>query len=66
LLDYAKNKFESWNKWVLRQHWSVRVVITLLTAGVVIVTIWLLNGYGLINDWFNLHQDWVRSPFVSK
>lgn len=66
LLDYAKNKFESWNAWVLRQHWSVRVIITLLTAVVVVVTIWLLNGYGFINDWFNLHLDWTRSPLFSK
>jgi len=62
LLHYGRAKYDAWNKWVKRQHWSVKTLTFTLTAFVVIATIWLLNGYGLINDWFNLGQDWVTSP----
>jgi len=62
LLHYGRTKYDAWNKWVRRQHWSVKTLTFTLTALVVIVTIWLLNGYGLINSWFNLGQDWANSP----
>ncbi len=62
LLRYGRDKYDAWNEWVKRQHWSVKTVTFILTALVVVVTIWLLNGYGLLNSWFNLGQDWVRSP----
>lgn len=62
LLHYARTKFDAWNDWIKRQNRLVQAAVTLLTALVVVVTIWLLNGYGLLNDWLHLHQDWVRSP----
>lgn len=62
LLEYGRGKYDDWNRWVKRQHWSVKAVTFVLTALVVIVTVWLLNGYGLLNNWFNLGQDWVISP----
>lgn len=61
-LGFGRTKYDDWNAWVKRQHWSVKALTFTLTALVVVVTIWLLNGYGLVNDWFNLGQDWVTSP----
>lgn len=62
-LDYAKGKYDNWQQWLGRQPMWVKAVFWCLTAAVVIVTIWLLNGYGLINGWLHLGQDWLRSPF---
>jgi uncharacterized protein (TIGR02611 family) len=62
VLEYAKHKYELWAKWVKRQNVFIKSLIWLATALVVVVTIWLLNGYGLINGWLNLQQDWVKSP----
>ncbi len=62
LLDKAKGKYDQWQAWLKRQPAWVKAVFWCLTALVVILTIWLLNGYGLLNDWLNLGQDWVRSP----
>lgn len=64
LLDYAKGKYEDWTHWVARQNKVIQSAIWLCTALIVVVTIWLLNGYGMINDLLNLNQDWVQSPFV--
>ena len=62
VLDFAKKKYDDWTDWVGKQNVVIRSLIWLLTALVVVVTIWLLNGYGLINDVLGLHWDWVRSP----
>ena len=61
-LAFGQTKYDEWNKWVARQHWSVKALTFTLTAIVVVATIWLLNGYGLINNWFNLGLDWLQSP----
>lgn len=62
VLDYAKVKYDAWSEWVRHQNAFIKSLIWLMTAMVVVVTIWLLNGYGLINDWLDLGQNWVDSP----
>lgn len=64
LLAYGKRKFIQWEKWVKNQKPWLKAVLFIFTSIVVILTIWLMNGYGLINHWLNLGQDWVDSPFV--
>ncbi len=62
VLDYAKSKYDAWSHWVARQNVMIKSLIWLGTALVVVVTIWLLNGYGIINDVLNWEFDWVNSP----
>ncbi|HET8883910.1 MAG TPA: TIGR02611 family protein [Candidatus Saccharimonadales bacterium] len=62
ILEKTKEKYERWQQWMKRQSLFIKVLFWLMTLIVVTATIWLLNGYGLINDWFNLGYDWVRSP----
>lgn len=64
ILDNLRSKYDQWQAWLRRQSLFVKVGFLLLTAAVVITTIWLCNGYGLLNEWFNLGQDWLVSPFV--
>jgi uncharacterized protein (TIGR02611 family) len=64
VLDFAKGKYDAWQAWLGRQAIWVRAMFWLLTCIVVVVTIWLLNGYGILNSVFGLHQDWLTSPFV--
>lgn len=63
-LDYAKNKYDAWAAWVSRQDFVIRALIWLFTAAVVVVTIWLVNGYGVIADILKLPWRWLQSPFV--
>lgn len=65
VLDRVKSKYDAWQDWLKRQPAYVKALFWILTFIVVVVTIWLLNGYGLINQWLNLGQDWVRSPLFS-
>ena len=66
VLDRVKAKYDAWYEWMARQARWVKAIFWILTCAVVVVTIWLLNGYGLINDWLNLGQDWVKSPIFGK
>lgn len=62
VLDYAKDKYDSWQDWLKRQNIVVKILVLIATGIVVVLTIYLINGYGLINRWFNLGQDWLNSP----
>jgi uncharacterized protein (TIGR02611 family) len=62
ILDRTKSKYDAWQEWLKKQSAAVRAMFWLATAAIVIVTIWLLNGYGILNDLLNLGQDWLKSP----
>lgn len=63
LLDHARSKYDAWGEWLTRQHVSVRLAVLAGTALVVLVTMWLLNVFGMIDHFLQLHQSWVYSPF---
>jgi len=65
VLQYGRGKYDQWVEWVKHQHWSVKVLLFCFTSIIVITTIWLLNGYGLINTWLHLGQNWLNSPFIA-
>jgi len=64
LLDKAKGKYDKWQAWLKAQPRWVKTVFWALTALLVVFTIWLLNGYVLLNSWFRLNLDWLNSPFI--
>lgn len=64
VLDFAKSRYDLWTEWLKRQHITIRLLVLALVGGVVLVTLWLLNVFGMLNDWFNLPFDWIRSPFM--
>lgn len=64
LLTFARGKYDDWQDWLREQPIHVKVVFWVLTFLVVVTTIWLLNGYGLLNSWLNLNLNWLESPLV--
>ena len=62
ILDMAEGKYKQWQNWLSVQKFWIKFTVWSVTAIVVVLTIWLLNGYGMINDWLNLGQSWLRSP----
>lgn len=62
ILDKARERYDAWVNWLAGQVFVVRAFFWLLTCLVVIITIWLLDGYGLLNRWFNLGMSWLNSP----
>ena len=64
LLDYGRGKYDAWQAWMLKQNPGVQLLFGFGTLIVVVLTLWLLNGYGVINDFFHLGLDWTHSPFT--
>lgn len=62
LHDYARGKYDAWEKWMKSQPAYIKAIFWLLTTATVVVTIWLLNGYGFIDSWLKLGQPWAHSP----
>lgn len=63
-LDSLRRRYDGWLAWLKRQHMLIRLFVLALTAMVVVVTIWLFNGYGLIDNLFDLGLHWVHSPLL--
>jgi len=61
-LEWLKEKYEWWVDWLKHQHLSIQILVLALTGLVVLVTVWLLNGFGMVNQLLNLRWDWVISP----
>lgn len=62
LLSWARQKYDGFQSWVLHQHWPVQVFLFLFTTFVVVITLWLLNAYGLLAGWVGLDWPWIYSP----
>jgi uncharacterized protein (TIGR02611 family) len=62
LLHYAKGKYDAWVSWLKRQNVFVKILTIAATGIVVILTIWIINGFGLANSVFSLNQEWLVSP----
>jgi uncharacterized protein (TIGR02611 family) len=62
VLDFARHKYDLWTEWLKRQHVIVRVLVIGLTGLIVIVTMWLLNVFGILNGVLNLDMPWLHSP----
>ncbi len=61
---YAHSKYDAWEHWIGRQPLYIRALFWLLTFFTVCITVWLVNGYGLMNSWLHLGWNWLDSPFV--
>jgi uncharacterized protein (TIGR02611 family) len=61
-LEWLKERYEGWVNWLKKQYLSVQILVLALTGLAVLVTVWLLNGFGMVNDFFNLGFDWTTSP----
>lgn len=62
LLDRVRGYYDAWVGWLKKQHWGVRFIVLTFTGLVIVITVWLLNGFGLVNAWLHLGLDWVQSP----
>ncbi len=64
-LDYAKGKYDAWIDWLKRQKWPIQVLVLLATGLVVVTTVWLLNGFGILAAIFGVEWQWVISPLFN-
>lgn len=64
-LKFARRQYDRWSEWVKQQNWFVRSLTFIATAIIVVLTLWLLNAYGLMASWVSIDWPWLRSPFFN-
>lgn len=62
LLKYSRGKYDAWRQWIAKQPFYIRSLTYIGTSVVVILTLWLVDAYGLIDKWLGLGQSWLHSP----
>jgi uncharacterized protein (TIGR02611 family) len=62
-LAWLKSKYQIWVSWLKRQNIVIRIATLLFTGLVILMTIYLLNTFGIVNRLFHLDQSWLISPF---
>ncbi len=62
LLDHARGRYDQWNAWQHRQHGLVRLALLAATAGVVLLTLWILGAFGLAAGLLGLDWPALDSP----
>jgi len=65
VLKFARGKYDAWVAWLKRQNFFVKVVVLAVTGAVVLVTLWLLNAFGIIVNLFDLPYPRLVSPLFS-
>ena len=66
VLENLREKYEWWKAWLKQQPLWVQLLVLGFTGLVIVVTVWLLNGFGFISYFLGLEQEWINSPFLSK
>ncbi len=62
LLAYGRDKYDGWTRWLKVQPPITRGVILVFMGIIIVGTIWLLNGFGLIGHVLHLPFSWLESP----
>lgn len=62
LLERGRGYYDVWQAWLKRQNIWVRIAFFAATSMVVVATIWLLNGFGIMMSLVGLNIEWLRSP----
>jgi len=62
VLEKVRAKYDAWVAWLKRQPRFIQILVLAFTGLVVVTTIWLVNGFGIIDMLFHLDQSWLISP----
>lgn len=62
LLHAARRRYDQWAAWVRQQPMRLRMVLLALTGLVVIITLWLVNAFGLVAQVIGIDAPWLQGP----
>ena len=62
-LAWLKMKYAQWTEWLKHQHSIVRIAVVLFTGIVILLSVYLLNTFGVVDQIFHLDLPWLVSPF---
>lgn len=62
LLRFAKGKYDEFMAWFARQSPTVKVLSALVTAVIVVATLWVLGAIDMVGGWIGLDHPLLESP----
>lgn len=62
LLDAARRRYDEWTAWMRRQRTGLRMAMMVLTGLVLVLTLWLVNAFGLVASAVGLDWSWLQGP----
>jgi len=62
-LHWLRVRYNKWVAWLHDQPLIIRLLAIAFTCLVVLMTIYLLNTFGVLNRILHLDQSWLISPF---
>jgi len=64
LLINLRKRYDDFQAWVLRRGRPVQLLLFLGTTIVVVLTLWIINAYGVLVGVLGLDWPWAYSPFL--
>jgi uncharacterized protein (TIGR02611 family) len=61
-LRWVKKRYDRFMDWFTAQGLLVKSLGVLLTAAVVVATLWVLGTFSMVGGWFGLEWEWLKSP----
>ncbi|GAB2657201.1 hypothetical protein GCM10027169_20870 [Gordonia jinhuaensis] len=62
LLLFARDKYDKFEEWYKRQHWSVQALFGIACVILVLLMLWALGVLNAVAGWFGVHEQWLASP----
>jgi uncharacterized protein (TIGR02611 family) len=64
LLHAARRRYDAWSHWLHTRSPGVRLAVMAATGVFVLLTLWVVNAFGLVAGWVGLPWGWLHSPLV--
>lgn len=64
LLRFGRNLYDRWTAWLRQQPRIVQLGVMSITGIVVILTIWIVNGFGIAVHILQIDAPWLVSPLA--
>lgn len=61
-LGWVRVRYRKVMAWYSARGLGIRVLGVVLTAAVVVATLWVLNTFGWVAGWIGVDGEWLRSP----
>lgn len=62
MLKYSRGKYDIWTVWVAKQPPYIKSLTYIGTSVVVVITLWVVDAYGIIDKLLGLGLPWLHSP----
>lgn len=61
--DRVEDAYDAWRGWYVRQNTPIKIIFAVLTVLTGAIIVWMVNGYGFLDDVLGLDMMWLHSPF---